>query len=261
MVDTPELLYTSTKPGILYTYRIDGDVAVVLDPKGSKFINGLEGSRHTDEDRLSWAIGKVNQYNKEVVTTIFRNKLQELGDVYLAAELSTVVLSDGNVFNASKSRGENPNRSINNTLDLIKKAVDLAIYFKEPSVTLSDANNNDVVYNITYTKGIGDQYILPVVELGLYMNLFFTLKRTINNKILLVCSEDKLNSNAPINVDDLLAIEPAKEFEEGLEIGKNEIIGNPVVEEPVTPPTEEPTPESSSEQTPDPETPSETPVE
>lgn len=75
-------------------------------------------------------IATTNQYNKTIVTEILNSKIKELYDVYVEAELSRVTLSDGNVFNASKTRGDNPNRSLNNTIDLIKKAVEFAIYFK-----------------------------------------------------------------------------------------------------------------------------------
>lgn len=207
-----KLLYITDRGGLLYTYKIVDGVAIIYDPSGSEYLRGSNDPSITDKEKEEWGIATTNQYNKTIVTEILNSKIKELDDVYVEAELSRVTLSDGNVFNASKTRGNNPNRSLNNTIDLIKKAVEFSIYFKQENITLSDADNNDVVYDIMYNDGVGDPYILPIVEIGMYMNMFFTLKRTIGNSIYAVCSMEKINTNQEINVDNLLDIHPRELF-------------------------------------------------
>ena len=80
---------------------------------------------------------------------------------------------------------------------------------------VSDAYNNDVEYEIKYVDNVGDPYIIPVVEIGMYMNLFFTLKRTILNDIQKICTLEMINTNQPIDVDALLAINPRELFIKG----------------------------------------------
>ena len=215
-----KLLYITVRGDLLYTYKIVDGVAIIYDPSGAEYLRGSNDPNITAKEKKEWGIVTTNQYNKAIVTDILNAKVKELDDVYVEAELSRVTLSDGNVFNASKSRGENPNRSLNNTIDLIKKAVEFAIYFKQESIILSDADNN-----------VGDPYITPVVDIGKYMNMFFTLKRTIGNSIYALCSMDKINSNQEINIDDLLSINPRELFMTGRYEQEQEIIN---IEETVT---------------------------
>ena len=221
------LLYTSKIPGLIYSYTIVDGVPIVWQPDGSELIRGITDA--TAKEKKDWAVNVVNQYNKEIVRGILEAKNNELDDVYVEAELGRVTLSDGNTFNASKTRGDNPNRSLNNTIDLIKKGVEFAIYFKQTEIILSDADNNDVSYPITYDdNGVGNFYITPIVEIGMYMNLFFTLKRTICNAINAVCSIEKLNTNVPVDIDILEAINPREIFiagrAEGEEAIKNRVV-------------------------------------
>lgn len=228
-----DLLYSSVKEGLLYSYKIVDGTPIVFDSVGAEVVRGMSDA--TAKEKKEWAINVVNQYNKEIVKGIYKTKITELDDVYVEAELGRVTLSDGNVFNASKTRGDNPNRSLNNTIDLVKKGVEFAIYFKQPSIILSDADNHDVTYPIVYTDGVGDNYITPVVEIGMYMNLFFTLKRTICNSILVICSDDILSTNQAVDVDALLAINPRELFITGRLEGENVIKARAIVE-----PTPEP---------------------
>ena len=220
-----KLLYITVRGDLLYTYKIVNGVAIIYDPSGAEYLRGSNDPNITAKEKKEWGIVTTNQYNKAIVTDILNAKVKELDDVYVEAELSRVTLSDGNVFNASKSRGENPNRSLNNTIDLIKKAVEFAIYFKQESIILSDADNNDVTYEIVYdANNVGDPYIIPVVDIGKYMNMFFTLKRIIGNSIYAVCSMDKINSNQEINIDDLLSINPRELFITGRYEQEQEIV-------------------------------------
>lgn len=221
-----KLHYMSTKEDLLYTYKIENNTAIVYDPRGSEVIRGMTKPEHTTEEREEWAIGLVNQYNKFVVEKIYKDKVSELDRAYIEAELSRVVLSDGNIFSASKSRGENPTRSLHNTIDLIQKAVEMSIYFKQTEITLSDADNRDVTYPITYNKTVGNPYITPVVELGMYINLFFNIKRNITNTLISIYSEKKVLDGDVIDVDVLIAIKPIELYQAGRAEGEKAINGN-----------------------------------
>jgi hypothetical protein len=218
-----KLQYKTTRDDLLYTYKIENNTAIVYDPKGSEVIRGMTKPDITQAEREAWAISLVNQYNRHTVEKIYKDKVSELDRAYVNAELSRIVLSDGNVFSASKTRGENPNRSLYSTVDLIKKAVEMSIYFKQKSITLSDADNRDVTYPIVYTNKVGDPYILPVVELGLYINLFFGIKRNITNSILAVYNEQKVNDGEEIDVDALLSIKPSEIYKAAIAEGEKSI--------------------------------------
>ena len=210
-------LFKSTVKDRVYTYIIEGDTVTVLYPEGTRFISASKdpnGGVWDDAAKEAWAINLTNTYNKTYVEGLYESKLAELNEVYMNANLGRVILSDGNVFSASYEIGENPSKSLSNTRRLIKDAVELSIYDKKTSVTLSDADNNDVIYPIEYNAdGVGSYYIKPVVEIGRYEGLFFELKRTIRNNIMLICSVAKLAAGDEIDVDALYSIDPAKTFQ------------------------------------------------
>lgn len=178
----------------------------------------LEGDRpgsllKIPQDKEAWAIDKTNEYNEMKAREMLNTKLKALDSEYEKANLSTVTLSDGNVFNASKEVGSNPNRSLSVTRRLISDAAEFAAHFSQKEIIVSDANNNDVVYPIP-TKG-NKSYILPVLEIAKFEMLFFTAKREIRNQILMICNEEAMaDKTTVINLDALDAIDPIAMFKE-----------------------------------------------
>lgn len=208
-------IFKSVEKGRLYSYAINGDLVAILAPDGSTVINSRNnpnGGVWDDTAKSEWAINIMNNYNSRLVKKMYDDKLTALNAIYLEANLGRVTLTDGHVFSASYQIGENPSKSLSNTRTLIRDAAELAVYKKQPSVTLSDADNNDVVYEIKYTNGVGDFYILPVVEIGSYEGLFFELKRTIRNELMEICNDNMLSSNTSIDVDALYSFDPVSLF-------------------------------------------------
>lgn len=179
----------------LFTYTFDDKSGVeVKKPDGSFLFlvprNPSTGLEWSKEDAIEYASIEVDRLNKELAIESIDKLVTTLSEVYNNSLVSTVTLSDKNVFGPAKSIGENPTYSLQNTLDLIKNGCEYALMRGLPSITLSDANNKNVVYTFDL-KAKNPIYILPVVELADYIVKAFAVKQAMRNNFnLLKESED-----------------------------------------------------------------------
>lgn len=164
---------------------IDGNIVVIYREDGVETLrasNNVTSGMPWDEDTAKLFIKEETEFrNFGIVKTLVTSKLNKLTTVYDEYMNSNVTLSDGNVFGASKM----PNseiKNLQNTVDLIESGCKLSIYKEKDSITVSDAFNNDVEYEFDYNVD-KPEYILPVIEIAIYISAYFNVKRIIRNKI------------------------------------------------------------------------------
>lgn len=164
---------------------IDGNIVVIYREDGVETLrasNNVTSGMPWDEDTAKLFIKEETEFrNFGIVKTLVTSKLNKLTTVYDEYMNSNVTLSDGNVFGASKM----PNseiKNLQNTVDLIESGCKLSIYKEKDSITVSDAFNNDVEYEFDYDIN-KPEYILPVIEIAIYISAYFNVKRIIRNKI------------------------------------------------------------------------------
>ena len=164
---------------------IDGNIVVIYREDGVETLrasNNVTSGMPWDEDTAKLFIKEETEFrNFGIVKTLVTSKLNKLTTVYDEYMNSNVTLSDGNVFGASKM----PNteiKNLQNTVDLIESGCKLSIYKERDSITVSDAFNNDVEYEFDYDVD-KPEYILPVIEIAIYISAYFNVKRIIRNKI------------------------------------------------------------------------------
>lgn len=236
---------SSTGKTKLYTYKINGNEVEVLDPEGNhavKVLGNPNGEEWTDVEKNAWGKKEVSNYNSTIADKLYETKINELNDAYNSANQDRVSTTDGRVFTASKSVGNNPTVSLQNTLDLIKNGCEFAVFLRQPSITLSDADNNDVTYIFDYsTKGGNNPiYILPVIELAERIALYFEIKRVIRNNI------NAIKNANNFDLDVLQTVNPKQIFEAQVRAfldikfpQPDDLMGMPGTETPVEPPVEE----------------------
>lgn len=164
---------------------IDGNIVVIYREDGVETLrasNNVTSGMPWDEDTAKLFIKEETEFrNFGIVKTLVTSKLNKLTTVYDEYMNSNVTLSDGNVFGASKM----PNseiKNLQNTVDLIESGCKLSIYKEKDSIIVSDAFNNDVEYEFDY-DAVKPEYILPVIEIAIYISTYFNVKRIIRNKI------------------------------------------------------------------------------
>lgn len=164
---------------------IDGNIVVIYredDVETLRASNNVTSGMPWDEDTAKLFIKEETEFrNFGIVKTLVTSKLNKLTTVYDEYMNSNVTLSDGNVFGASKM----PNseiKNLQNTVDLIESGCKLSIYKEKDSIIVSDAFNNDVEYEFDY-DAVKPEYILPVIEIAIYISTYFNVKRIIRNKI------------------------------------------------------------------------------
>lgn len=164
---------------------IDGNIVVIYREDGVETLrasNNVTSGMPWDEDTAKLFIKEETEFrNFGIVKTLVTSKLNKLTTVYDEYMNSNVTLSDGNVFGASKM----PNseiKNLQNTVDLIESGCKLSIYKERDSITVSDAFNNDIEYEFDYDVN-KPEYILPVIEIAIYISTYFNVKRIIRNKI------------------------------------------------------------------------------
>lgn len=164
---------------------IDGNIVVIYREDGVETLrasNNVTSGMPWDEDTAKLFIKEETEFrNFGIVKTLVTSKLNKLTTVYDEYMNSNVTLSDGNVFGASKM----PNseiKNLQNTVDLIESGCKLSIYKEKDSIIVSDAFNNDVEYELDYDVN-KPEYILPVIEIAIYISAYFNVKRIIRNKI------------------------------------------------------------------------------
>lgn len=164
---------------------IDGNIVVIYREDGVETLrasNNVTSGMPWDEDTAKLFIKEETEFrNFGIVKTLVTSKLNKLTTVYDEYMNSNVTLSDGNVFGASKM----PNseiKNLQNTVDLIESGCKLSIYKEKDSIIVSDAFNNDVEYEFDYDIN-KPEYILPVIEIAIYISTYFNVKRIIRNKI------------------------------------------------------------------------------
>lgn len=164
---------------------IDGNIVVIYREDGVETLrasNNVTSGMPWDEDTAKLFIKEETEFrNFGIVKTLVTSKLNKLTTVYDEYMNSNVTLSDGNVFGASKM----PNseiKNLQNTVDLIESGCKLSIYKERDSITVSDAFNNDIEYEFDYDVN-KPEYILPVIEIAIYISAYFNVKRIIRNKI------------------------------------------------------------------------------
>lgn len=175
---------------------------VLLVPK-----NPVNGNEWEEQDAVDFANSEVNTRNKELVKNTISRIIDDISVAYVESMTATITLSDGNLFGPAKSVGENPTYSLQNTLDLIKNGCEYALMKKAPSITLSDANNKNVVYTFD-AKSTNPIYITPVLEIADYLVKSFGVKqhlRTYYSQILEL--ED-------IDLDELESLDAKEEFKQ-----------------------------------------------
>lgn len=217
----------------LYSYTVDGNEVEVLDTEGKHVVKCLRnpnGGQWTDVERNEWGKKTAGEYNRLIADEIYKSKIEDLEVVYINSNKSRVTLSDGNVFDASKSTGDKSDVSLNNTINLIKSGCELAVFSGADSITLSDANNQDVVYEFDYSNP-NPIYILPIIELAERTAIFFEAKRIVRNQINVIKTDsyadlDKLsefNVRAVYNatIDGILRVKYPERYE-GLEEDEEE---------------------------------------
>lgn len=164
---------------------IDGNIVVIYREDGVETLrasNNVTSGMPWDEDTAKLFIKEETEFrNFGIVKTLVTSKLNKLTTVYDEYMNSNVTLSDGNVFGASKM----PNseiKNLQNTVDLIESGCKLSIYKEKDSIIVSDAFNNDIEYEFDYDT-VKPEYILPVIEIAIYISTYFNVKRIIRNKI------------------------------------------------------------------------------
>ena len=164
---------------------IDGNIVVIYREDGVETLrasNNVTSGMPWDEDTAKLFIKEETEFrNFGIVKTLVTSKLNKLTTVYDEYMNSNVTLSDGNVFGASKM----PNseiKNLQNTVDLIESGCKLSIYKEKDSIIVSDAFNNDIEYEFDY-DAVKPEYILPVIEIAIYISTYFNVKRIIRNKI------------------------------------------------------------------------------
>ena len=164
---------------------IDGNIVVIYREDGVETLrasNNVTSGMPWDEDTAKLFIKEETEFrNFGIVKTLVTSKLNKLTTVYDEYMNSNITLSDGNVFGASKM----PNseiKNLQNTVDLIESGCKLSIYKEKDSIIVSDAFNNDVEYEFDYDVN-KPEYILPVIEIAIYISAYFNVKRIIRNKI------------------------------------------------------------------------------
>ena len=164
---------------------IDGNIVVIYREDGVETLrasNNVTSGMPWDEDTAKLFIKEETEFrNFGIVKTLVTSKLNKLTTAYDEYMNSNVTLSDGNVFGASKM----PNseiKNLQNTVDLIESGCKLSIYKEKDSIIVSDAFNNDVEYEFDYDIN-KPEYILPVIEIAIYISAYFNVKRIIRNKI------------------------------------------------------------------------------
>lgn len=164
---------------------IDGNIVVIYREDGVETLrasNNVTSGMPWDEDTAKLFIKEETEFrNFGIVKTLVTSKLNKLTTVYDEYMNSNVTLSDGNVFGASKM----PNseiKNLQNTVDLIESGCKLSIYKEKDSIIVSDAFNNDIEYEFDYDAD-KPEYILPVIEIAIYISTYFNVKRIIRNKI------------------------------------------------------------------------------
>lgn len=164
---------------------IDGNIVVIYREDGVETLrasNNVTSGMPWDEDTAKLFIKEETEFrNFGIVKTLVTSKLNKLTTVYDEYMNSNVTLSDGNVFGASKM----PNseiKNLQNTVDLIESGCKLSIYKEKDSIIVSDAFNNDIEYEFDYDT-VKPEYILPVIEIAIYISAYFNVKRIIRNKI------------------------------------------------------------------------------
>lgn len=164
---------------------IDGNIVVIYREDGVETLrasNNVTSGMPWDEDTAKLFIKEETEFrNFGIVKTLVTSKLNKLTTIYDKYMNSNVTLSDGNVFGASKM----PNseiKNLQNTVDLIESGCKLSIYKEKVSIIVSDAFNNDIEYEFDY-DAVKPEYILPVIEIAIYISTYFNVKRIIRNKI------------------------------------------------------------------------------
>lgn len=204
--------YSNSGKVKLHTYTVDGNVVEVRDGEGKHVIKCLRnpnGGEWTDVEKNAWGKKTAYEYNISIAEEAYKKLINDLDKVYVDANKSNVVLSDGNVFGASKAIGDDHNVSIKNSIDLIKSGCELAVYAKAPSITLSDVYNKDVTYEFNYDSPV-PAYILPIVELAERTAIFFEVKRVLRNAI------NSMKENDFANLDNMVNFNVRVEFDKAV---------------------------------------------
>jgi len=171
-----------------YSYTMIGDVVEVLDPDGNHVIKAVSKPRRFDTwtvtDKEAWAMSEIAFRHRADVYNLIREKLDELNTVYDRYMVGRVILTDGTIFSASSLPGDNPNKSLHNTVRMIQDSADLSTYHTNllPTITLSDAFNKDVIYTFDYDSD-NPAIIPPILEIGMMIGRYFGVKRELRNMI------------------------------------------------------------------------------
>ena len=179
----------------IFKYTISGNEVKILNPDGGVALQATRnptGGDWTEVEQNAWGTSEVELRNKQLATNLVDSKIKEVSKAYDVAMISRVTLSDGKVFGPSKSPGDNPTYSIQNTIDLIRSNCEYAIFKEMPNITISDINNNDATYVFDMVSK-KPEYILPVAELADYLAIIFYVKRTLRNNLLALLEADEFN--------------------------------------------------------------------
>jgi hypothetical protein len=179
----------------IFKYTISGNEVKILNPDGSVALQATRnpnGGEWTEVEQNAWGTLETGLRNKQLATNLVYSKIKEVSKAYDVAMVSRVIISDGTVFGPSKSPGDTPTYSIQNTIDLIRSNCEYAIFKEMPSITISDIDNNDATYVFDMVSK-KPEYILPVVELADYLAIIFYVKRTLRNNLLALLEADEFN--------------------------------------------------------------------
>lgn len=179
----------------IFKYTISGTEVQILNPDGGIALQASRnpnGGEWTEVEQNAWGTSEVLTRNKQLAINLVDSKIKEVSKAYDLAMVARVPISDGKVFGPSKSPGDNPTYSIQNTIDLIRSNCEYAIFKQMPSITLSDIDNKDATYTFDMTNP-KPEYILPVVELADYLAIIFYVKRTLRTNLLSLLEATEFN--------------------------------------------------------------------
>ncbi len=179
----------------IFKYTISNGEVKILNPDGGVALQATRnpnGGVWTEVEQNAWGTSEVLARNKQLATNLVESKTKEISKAYDLAMISRVTLSDGKVFGPSKSPGDSPTYSIQNTIDLIRSNCEYAIFKQMPNITLSDIDNKDATYTFDMASP-KPEYILPIVELADYLAIIFYVKRTLRTNLLALLEANEFN--------------------------------------------------------------------
>ncbi len=179
----------------LYRYVVSGNEVNILGPDGESVLKASrnpKGGDWTEVEQSEWGTAEVLSRNLILARKTVDAKIAEVSKAYDASMIARVPLSDGNVFGPSKSSGTNPTYSLKNTIDLIKDGCEQAVYRGRTSITISDADNKEVVYVFDMNSS-HPHYILPVVEIADFISIAFAAKQTARTSLMGMLEAEEFN--------------------------------------------------------------------